>query len=90
MAMILRNLCFLITLLVAGGFSPAWAEVAKPLRALLITGGCCHNYPFQCQQLTNAVAKLAAVEWTVVMEGGNGNTRLCRSVKERHPVGVSH
>ena len=44
----------------------------KSLRALLITGGCCHNYPFQTQQLTNAVAKLANVNWTVVMEGGNG------------------
>jgi len=44
----------------------------KPLRALLITGGCCHNYPFQTQQLTNAIAKLAAVDWTVVMAGGNG------------------
>ncbi|MSU58524.1 MAG: ThuA domain-containing protein [Pedosphaera sp.] len=44
----------------------------KPLRALLITGGCCHNYPFQAHQLTNAVAKLANVAWTVVMEGGSG------------------
>lgn len=42
------------------------------MRALLITGGCCHNYALQAQQLTNAVAKLAAVKWTVVMEGGNG------------------
>ena len=42
------------------------------MRALLITGGCCHNYAFQSQQLTNAVAKLTATEWTVVTEGGNG------------------
>lgn len=48
------------------------APAAQPLRALLITGGCCHNYPFQSQQLTNAVAKLANVNWTVVMEGGSG------------------
>jgi type 1 glutamine amidotransferase len=67
-----NNLCLLITLLVSGGFNPAGAEDAKPLRALLITGGCCHNYPFQSQQLTNAMARLAAVEWTVVMEGGKG------------------
>lgn len=44
----------------------------KPLRALLITGGCCHNYTLQSQQLTNAVGKLTVVEWTVVNEGGNG------------------
>jgi len=50
----------------------AAAESVKPLRALLITGGCCHNYTLQSRQLTNAVAKLTAVEWTVVNEGGNG------------------
>jgi type 1 glutamine amidotransferase len=60
------GLCF------AGSAFTAWAADEKPLRALLITGGCCHNYPFQSQQLTNAVAKLAPVEWTIVMEGGNG------------------
>src|SRR5262245_22740712 len=45
---------------------------AKPLRALLITGRCCHNYSFQSTQLTNAIAKLARVEWTIVQEGGEG------------------
>ncbi len=53
----------------AGG---ARASKERPLRALLITGGCCHNYPFQSRQLTNAVGVLTAVEWTVVNEGGNG------------------
>jgi len=48
------------------------AETPKPLRALLITGGCCHNYALQSRELTNAVAKLTAVEWTVVNEGGRG------------------
>ena len=48
------------------------ADSGKPLRALLITGGCCHNYTFQSQALTNAVAKHARVEWKIVNEGGNG------------------
>lgn len=43
-----------------------------PLRALLVTGGCCHNYPFQTAQLTNAVSRHAPVTWTVVNEGGRG------------------
>src|SRR5438477_10979921 len=43
-----------------------------PLRALLITGGCCHNYPLQAQALTNAIAREAEVVWTVVNEGGSG------------------
>ena len=59
-------------MLVASGFNPASAADAKPLCALLITGGCCHNYPFQSQQLTNAMAKMGTFEWTAVMEGGKG------------------
>ncbi len=47
-------------------------STGKPLRALLITGGCCHNYPFQTQAMTNAINKVANVEWKVVMEGGTG------------------
>ncbi len=43
-----------------------------PLRALLITGGCCHNYTFQSQALTEGIAQMANVEWTVVNEGGRG------------------
>ena len=42
----------------------------KPLRALLITGGCCHNYIFQSQALIDGVAKHAKVDWTVINEGG--------------------
>src|SRR5881394_168899 len=48
------------------------AEGKKPLRILLITGGCCHNYTFQTQALKEAVAKLAQADWTVVNEGGTG------------------
>ncbi|HXT40157.1 MAG TPA: ThuA domain-containing protein [Candidatus Angelobacter sp.] len=48
------------------------ADSTKPMRALLITGGCCHNYSLQARQLTNSVAKLAKVEWTIVNEGGDG------------------
>lgn len=60
-------------LLLAVGCSMSGVESkVKPLRALLITGGCCHNYNLQSRELTNAVAKLAPVEWTVVNEGGNG------------------
>ncbi|MFM8357762.1 MAG: ThuA domain-containing protein [Verrucomicrobiota bacterium] len=54
-----------------------WATAAepgggKPLQVLLITGGCCHNYPFQSGQLTNALARKTPAAWTVVQAGGNG------------------
>jgi type 1 glutamine amidotransferase len=44
----------------------------KPIKALLITGGCCHNYLFQSAALTSGVEKHADIEWTVIREGGTG------------------
>jgi uncharacterized protein len=45
---------------------------AKPLRALLITGGCCHDYEAQAKILTEAANKAANFQWTVINEGGKG------------------
>src|SRR5688572_20357556 len=42
------------------------------LKALIITGGCCHNYNFQSDALKEALTKVADVEVTVVNEGGTG------------------
>jgi uncharacterized protein len=67
--------CLMVVAAVAalsGCQSASEKKASKPLRALLITGGCCHNYKFQSQALTNAVASLAQVEWTIVNEGGSG------------------
>ena len=50
---------------------PAAADDA-PIKALLITGGCCHDYPYQAEQLTEFANEHANVQWTVVNEGGNG------------------
>lgn len=44
----------------------------QPLKALLVTGGCCHNYAFQTQALTEGIARSVQVAWTVVNEGGTG------------------
>ncbi|MGK0189069.1 MAG: type 1 glutamine amidotransferase [Verrucomicrobiales bacterium] len=44
----------------------------KPIKALLITGGCCHNYLFQSLKLTTGTESMADIEWTVVNEGGKG------------------
>lgn len=43
-----------------------------PLRVLLVTGGCCHNYPFQSQAMKEGVTARVNSEWTVVNEGGTG------------------
>jgi len=41
-----------------------------PVRALLITGGCCHDYEFQAKTLTEGIKKYGNVTWTVMNEGG--------------------
>ena len=41
-----------------------------PIRALLITGGCCHDYEFQAKALTEGSKKFGNVTWTVINEGG--------------------
>lgn len=52
-------------------FSKAQAA-EKTTKALLITGGCCHNYTFQSKALTDGISRSVAVDWTVLNEGGTG------------------
>jgi len=49
-------------------------KTARPIRALLVTGGCCHDYPRQKQLLTKGISARADVEWTVVHQGGTTTT----------------
>ena len=61
-------LCSLLSWHVAIG-----AESPGPLKVLLVTGGCCHDYDFQAKMLTSAVEDRGIeVKWTIVKEGGKG------------------
>lgn len=44
------------------------AKGVKPLRALMISGGCCHDYARQQVILSEAISARARVEWTFVYE----------------------
>ncbi len=48
---------------------PDRAEASEPLRALLITGGCCHDYDAQKKILTEGISARANVTWTIIHEG---------------------
>ena len=49
------------------------AAEETPLKALIITGGCCHDYSYQTESIQKALKdRNVAVEWTVVNEGGKG------------------
>ncbi|MGY8768386.1 MAG: ThuA domain-containing protein [Pirellulales bacterium] len=43
------------------------------IRALLVTGGCCHDYEFQAKAMQLAAKERGVkIDWTVVNDGGNG------------------
>ncbi|MFT5107432.1 MAG: type 1 glutamine amidotransferase [Verrucomicrobiales bacterium] len=46
----------------------------KPIKALLITGGCCHNYLFQAAALTKGVEAYTDIEWTIERDPRTGTT----------------
>jgi uncharacterized protein len=52
------------------------AEPAKPLKALLVCGGCCHDFGSQKTILSEGVVKRANVEFTVVHEGNDRTNRV--------------
>ena len=43
----------------------------KPIKALLVTGGCCHDYERQKVILSRGISARADVVWTIVHQGGN-------------------
>ena len=46
------------------------AKADKPIRALLVTGGCCHDYARQKLILSRGISARANVVWTVAHQGG--------------------
>lgn len=70
------------------GVAPSFAQDVKeteptnkiyegtPLKVLIVTGGCCHNYPFQTGAITNGLGAQMDVEFTVVNKGGNGTSAM--------------
>ncbi len=42
----------------------------RPIRALLVCGGCCHDYTRQKQIISQGVSARANVVWTLVQQGG--------------------
>ena len=50
----------------------------KPVKALLITGGCCHDYKFQSKALTMATETWSDIEWTVHNDGGKGTHAIIK------------
>ncbi len=61
---------FVVLSLLALTASFASAEDVKPLKVLMVTGGCCHDYEMQKMILQAGISARANVEFTVVHEEG--------------------
>lgn len=46
-------------------------HAAEPLLALLVTGGCCHDYEAQKKIIPEGISARANVQWTIVHEGSD-------------------
>src|SRR5687767_13319826 len=51
-------------------------NVDRPIRALLVIGGCCHDYEKQKDIITKGVSERANVQWTVAYEPDKGTKKL--------------
>lgn len=61
---------FILLLALVACTTAGAAPATKAVRALLITGGCCHEYDVQASALQQGMKAYGDVTWTVVNEGG--------------------
>jgi type 1 glutamine amidotransferase len=50
------------------------AAPSRPIRALLVLGGCCHEYNLQKDVLTSGISERANVVWTIAYDPDTGTT----------------
>lgn len=70
----------LLSALAASFLLPALPAAAqdsdKPIRALLVLGGCCHDYAKQKDLITQGISKRANVEWAIAYDPDKGTKHL--------------
>src|SRR3954453_12904522 len=54
--------------------APEAPKAASPIRALLVLGGCCHDYENQKDILTKGISERANVEFTIAYDPDKGTT----------------
>ena len=68
MSKLVQCLLTVLFLTVPVGRGVVAGEPAKPIRALLVTGGCCHDYKHQKDLLTRGLSRRANIEWTIAYD----------------------
>src|SRR5450432_3121107 len=51
-------------------------DAQKPVRALLVIGGCCHDYEKQKDLITKGISARANVQWTIAYDPDKGTKHL--------------
>ncbi|NQZ58763.1 MAG: ThuA domain-containing protein, partial [Lentisphaeraceae bacterium] len=72
-----------LTLLISLVSCSTQTKPVEPIRALLLTGGCCHDYNFQKKRLTEATSARINIKWDVLQEGGQGTSHKHSIYKNR-------
>jgi type 1 glutamine amidotransferase len=63
-----RSLLALAALMALFGRSQAAPQDDKPIRALLVLGGCCHDYEKQKDIISQGISKRANVQWSIAYD----------------------
>ena len=75
--MIRSQLSFsLLAAFAALNLAAARADDDKPIRALLVAGGCCHDYKHQKDILTEGISARANVTWAIAYDPDRGTSHL--------------
>lgn len=56
--------------------SQLYVSAAEPIRALLVLGGCCHDYATQQTLITEGISKRANVQWSIAYDPDKGTKHL--------------
>jgi len=74
--------CSLLVAIAAIGLDAAARAADRPIHALLVAGGCCHDYKRQKEILTKGVSNRANVDWVVAYDP-DGSTGHLNPVYEK-------
>jgi type 1 glutamine amidotransferase len=68
----MRRAAFLSAVVIALSATAARAQDDKPIKALLVLGGCCHDYAKQKDLITKGISGKANVSWVIAYDPDRG------------------
>jgi type 1 glutamine amidotransferase len=72
----MRRVALLSAVVIVLSATIARAQDDKPIRALLVLGGCCHDYAKQKDLITKGISGKANVSWTIAYDPDKGTKHI--------------